>query len=470
MMSGDKKNTIIYTAKDIEAYFSGQLPSSRMNAMERDALDDPFLAEAMEGYEAMQGRSWKPQLTALHRHFEEERSPAKVIPLNGSTSRWWKVAAAILVIGCGATLTYMLTSKKTADPGKETIAKTVPQQVSPIVTPQSDNITSTTTAKTPVTENHSVPATNSPIAQNTPPESNGPTTTAVNPTVVTVPAKDKIAITQAQATTDAKTSVATLDKKDKDHISTPATNTELFASGRNKAVPANSGNMATTAKASDDLASRKTEQKQAPANNSQSVSHNFAAQVVGPDNTPLPFANVTIKNEDFGTYADVRGNFKLVSTDSLINVEVRSVGYLPRVYTMHSSALQNRIVLAEDENTAKERSVVINDGAPSNRSARRGVLKDSLYVNVEPADGWDNYNAYVRNNIDIPENALKKDLHGEVEVSFKVHPDGTVTDITVSQSDCSDCAALAKRLVEQGPQWKIKKGIRKSSARIKVQF
>jgi len=477
MMSGDKKN-IIYTSKDIEAYFTGQLSPLQRHAMEKDALDDPFLAEAIEGYEAMQGRSWKSQLVELHRHFEEERSPAKVIPLNRSTGRWWKVAAAVLVIGCGATLTYVLTNKKTAEPGKQEIAKVntpvkeTPTTVSPVTTPtKTENSTSVATKQNPAIK--ADPATtvvpnNPSLAQNTIPGAKG-SVTVPEKKVVTDGDKGKDVVSALPKLTDKEKTVSPATKINTDDLAkstitkSPANNTPVITAATN-------GLFSEIAATRADDAKRKAEQKQAPVTNSQTVTHNFLAQVVGPDNTPLPFANVTIKNEDFGTYADVRGNFKLLSTDSLINVEVRSVGYLPRVYTLRSSASQNRIVLAEDENTAKERAVVINNGAPSNRSARRGVMKDSLYVNVEPADGWDNYNAYVRNNIDIPENAVKKDLHGEVEVSFKVHPNGTVSDITVSQSDCADCAELAKRLVEQGPQWKIKKGIRKSSARIKVQF
>ena len=480
-MSGDKKNIIIYTAQDIEAYFTGQLSPSQRHAMEKDALDDPFLAEAMEGYEAMQGRSWKPQLVELHRHFEEERSPAKVIPLRASTSRWWKVAAAILVIGSGATITYMLTSKRSTDPGKEQIA-TVKQPVNPSVTPtQTKSATPVATTKDPTSKDQLatvkfVPSSTGPLAQNTNPTSNG-STIRTDKKVAEPVFKNDIVSTQKPITNDDREkATASIVTKDKDPGIASATKTAPSASTAetvnvpNKSAATPGINEGLRNRADDELAKRKAEQRSVAANNSQAMNHNFTAQVVGPDNTPLPFANVTLKNEDFGTYADVKGNFRLVSTDSLINVEVRSVGYLPRVYTLRSNASQNRIVLAEDENTAKERSVVINDGAPSNRSARRGVMKDSSYVNVEPADGWENYNAYVRNNINIPDNALKKDLHGEVELSFKVHPDGSVSNITVSQSDCADCAELAKRLVEQGPQWKIKKGIRKSSGRIKVQF
>ena len=95
-------------------------------------------------------------------------------------------------------------------------------------------------------------------------------------------------------------------------------------------------------------------------------------------------------------------------------------------------------------------------------------MKDSV-VNVEPADGWDNYGTYIANNIDIPDDNLKKIMHGEVLVSFDVKPNGAITNVKVDDSNCNNCGEVAKRVIEQGPQWKVKKG-RKASARIMLQF
>ena len=439
---------MVYTANDIEAYYSGKLPPSRMHAMEKDALDDHFLAEAMEGYEAMKAVNLDPQLLALHRHFEEEKEAAKIIPLTRSGNTWWRVAAAILIIGCGATLTWILSNKKTGSGSNSEIT----QQLSPPITVPA---TSQKNSEEPIAK------TNEPAIQNDkniknpvlskPPVFILPSATT-DQTVIAAPAQK-----QAPVSDDTRSTTIGMDKN-KDMAVVP---------------PANNNAAASIARTEP-----KQEQKPPlPNKNQPTVNRNFIAQVVGPDNTPLPFANVNIKNENFGTYADVKGNFRLVSTDSLINVEVRSVGYLPRTYTLHSSQspagnlTQNKIVLTEDQFTAKEKSVVTDVGFASNKNSRRvGVLRDTSFKNVEPADGWDNYNAYIANNLAIPENAMKNDFHGEVEVTFKVHPNGAVTDITTSQSDCADCAELAKRLIEQGPQWKIKKGIRKTSARIKVRF
>ena len=95
-------------------------------------------------------------------------------------------------------------------------------------------------------------------------------------------------------------------------------------------------------------------------------------------------------------------------------------------------------------------------------------MKDSV-LNLEPADGWDNYGTYIANNIDIPDDIIKNDKHGELEISFEVKANGNISNVRIGESDCYHCAQSAKRLIEQGPEWKVKKG-KKAAGRIKVQF
>ena len=70
-MSRDNKN-MIYTAGDIEQYLAGKLSPRQMHAMEKAALDDPFLAEAMEGYQGMKDSEWKNQLVALREEIADK--------------------------------------------------------------------------------------------------------------------------------------------------------------------------------------------------------------------------------------------------------------------------------------------------------------------------------------------------------------------------------------------------------------
>ena len=109
-------------------------------------------------------------------------------------------------------------------------------------------------------------------------------------------------------------------------------------------------------------------------------------------------------------------------------------------------------------------------GETANRtySPRIRMLKDSVY-NVEPADGWDKYNTYIANNLELPEMILDKEAHGEMLISFDVKPNGAISNIKVNDTDCGNCEAIAKKLLEKGPQWKVKNG-KKTSAKIKLQY
>ena len=117
----------------------------------------------------------------------------------------------------------------------------------------------------------------------------------------------------------------------------------------------------------------------------------------------------------------------------------------------------------------KKQTVISGNTAGRNTISRRATLLKDSVINVEPADGWDNYNTYVDNNIEIPDDILSKNIHGQVELSFDVKANGTITNIKVDKSLCDNCDEVAKRLIEQGPQWKVKKG-RKGKAKVAVQF
>ena len=99
---------------------------------------------------------------------------------------------------------------------------------------------------------------------------------------------------------------------------------------------------------------------------------------------------------------------------------------------------------------------------------RASVLSDTA-INVEPKDGWDNYNTYMANNLDITDEMIKTELHGEVELTFDVKPNGTISNVRVNKSLDPAYDEAAKRLIMQGPQWKVKKG-KKTSASVKVKF
>jgi outer membrane biosynthesis protein TonB len=145
------------------------------------------------------------------------------------------------------------------------------------------------------------------------------------------------------------------------------------------------------------------------------------------------------------------------------------VGYAPRTFLLRSNQPQNKIVLLEDESAIREKTVIQSKDIGSIKKSRRASVSSDSLVNAEPADGWENYNTYVANNIHIPDELTKNEFHGEVELSFDIKANGTISNLRVNKSMGEVYDEAAKRLIMQGPQWKVKKG-KKSSASIKVKF
>jgi TonB family protein len=160
---------------------------------------------------------------------------------------------------------------------------------------------------------------------------------------------------------------------------------------------------------------------------------------------------------------------RLVSTDSILNVEIKSVGYKPKTFMLRNNQPQTKIILQEDEVADKDKLVVVGYGTTTEKKSRRVTLTTDSAVNVEPKDGWENYNTYVANNLDIPDEMLQRNFHGEVELSFDVKSNGTISNIRVNKSLGAEYDEAAKRLLLEGPQWKVKNG-RKTSTSIKVKF
>jgi TonB family protein len=227
------------------------------------------------------------------------------------------------------------------------------------------------------------------------------------------------------------------------------------------------------AKAADDIAAvartnnRKdgeiAERKWASNNANQAglLNNSFNYRVVDAQNNPVPFANVLNTRDNIGTYTDVRGYFNLVSSDSILDVQVRSLGYNSENYKLIPSRQANSLILKEDA-TARNNLYDNNRSRVMSQATRR----DSADV-VEPEVGWGNYNTYVENNIKIPENVGAKNALKDVELSFDVDKSGTPINIKVTKSSqCKECDEEAKRLLKEGPKWK-KKG-KKSKTTISI--
>ena len=432
----DEKNIINYTAADIEKYWNGKLSAAEMHAFEKAAMDDPFLADALEGYKNV--RLPDERLDQLKEKLDR-RVGAFVPIVDAKRNRfsWMKAAVAIIIIvGAGLLIQQLFFNRNESsialdsnEKRSETVVTNVP------VNPDSIN------------RNKDVPAVTD--TSNKKEEKN-----AINTGIGS--------FSYSVIDTSKKVDGSDVLFQRNQTITVPVSNEQVVANAERKSEPAKEkADVGRTVSDSTTLYDKKPERalstakpqsKQAYYENDRAgfaaLNNTYNYRVVDAQKNPVPFANVMNTRDNVGTYTDIRGNFNLVSSDSILNVQIRSLGYNSANYKLVPSVTQaGDLVLKEDE---RKETVVQNRKVVSSASR-----KDSADIE-EPEVGWGNYNTYVANNIQIPETRAKN-TRSEVELSFDIDKAGQPVNIKVTRSSqCKECDEEAKRLLKEGPKWKRK--------------
>jgi TonB family protein len=450
----EEKNIINYTAADIEKYWNGKLSAAEMHAMEKAAMDDPFLADALEGYKNINVAD--AGLDSLRDRLDK-RVGAFVPVLNLKRKRftWVRAAAAIIIIvGLGLLVQQLVFKNRT----ENSIAIIEKKEKQPESAANNDRIQSDSIQGD--VKNQSALDTLEPRKKIS----------------VTLNSENYV-YTPIDTIKKTDTSYANLKKGETETI--PAGNAQAIASAERKDEPAKEkanfkktfGDSTKTLNdnnfnAARSVAKPKSNQEYFDMRDKAAISSGFVLnntynyRVVDAQNNPVPFANVMNTRDNIGTYTDIRGNFNLVSSDSILNVQIRSLGYDAANYKLvPSNAQAGSLVLKEDER--KETVVAQNRKVVSSVSR-----KDSTEIE-EPEVGWGNYNTYVANNIQIPENVRPKNTLSDVELSFDIDKNGQPVNIKVKRSSqCKECDEEAIRLLKEGPKWK-RKG-KKSKATVSI--
>jgi hypothetical protein len=105
----NEHNIKIFSAADIEQYHKGLLSAKERHALEKAALEDPFLADALEGYTTA-GVNTSADIAELKKRLSERVDKRKVIPIIAPGSRssytWLRIAAVIVLIAGAGLLIY----------------------------------------------------------------------------------------------------------------------------------------------------------------------------------------------------------------------------------------------------------------------------------------------------------------------------------------------------------------------------
>ena len=452
-----------FSAAVIEKYHRGLLSAKEMHELEKAALEDPFLADAMEGYD-LPGVDATADLQELNNRLAYKTGEPKVINMQTGTKKkipWLRVAAAFLLVAGAAIVAQkmLIAPRKTNEVAqhKET-NKTEPQVMPATVndTAQAGNNTATThNTSTTGAPNKSGQTDAKDIVINSGNGENG--TTSPEKIIEIIAEKKKDETDNLSKPEKAITPQATVAANDAKIVNAEtATNNqaakEIAAKRNNNVQP-----IADSDKDGVDDVMDDTKNRQAVANNarkqrSRNVEpHIFKGRVTDGNNVGLPFARVmNTADNNAGTYTDVKGYFTITYPDTVVNVRVNSVGFENSNIALQSSLSNNQVTLQNDKNI----TAVVIDSKKINTEKRRNIsvsLSES-----EPMDGWDNYDTYIANNLDKPDEFKSKPSFssGTVDVSFEVNKYGEPVNFKIEKSLCKKCDKEAIRLVKEGPKWR----------------
>ncbi|HSN62122.1 MAG TPA: carboxypeptidase-like regulatory domain-containing protein [Ferruginibacter sp.] len=406
--------------EDFERYHSGKMPDAEKHALEKAALDDPFLDDALEGYAFT--KTPVADIEALKKQLQPKEESSKIIWYKQKSIAGFLRVAAILILFAG--LAWLLFPNKTEKPVEIASVTERVKTIEPI-------------ASEPV-----------------------PDTTVSSPSAADEKkAKPEPESSKTMESYDVK---STLAKGQESIAAAPNSNDEDFA--RTKDLAAKASELETADK---NKARAKTLNGKVPGLNVTAVNV-IKGRVVDAEGQPVPFANIQVPSNRTNFAADANGNFSFANSQNAttVKVDVNAVGFETANTALNSKSNDNKIVLQEN-NQALSEVVVVGYGntkkqvvtGAATQTKKEAFLNNGnniiTFKNAIPQDGWENFNQVIN---EFAKNKKSFDTTGTVILSFDIDSLGAATNISIKKSLSDSSDAYAKRMLEMAPALKkIKK-------------
>jgi hypothetical protein len=433
-MKGEKNN-INYSAEYIRKYLDGQLSDQEMQALEKAALEDPFLSDAIEGIEESRNHaaSFESGITDLQKRLtqrirEKNRKSVMILLL----SKWKIAASVIFILGIAAlTLTYINNNTHRSE-----IAKSV----------KLDSIKEIS---------GSMPAKK---GTDTSAKSSDEILQAIPDTVKNVMAFNRQAGKEKKSTQKKLLSIVqnkipdTLTKKpdDRPTVYLHRTSSDTIAEPAALTSVAKNVGAVPTYQESD---KNKPEVKDNGLARSmyKSLPGNYIKGIVIDDKgNPIPNAAVSIKGAKKSAVTNQAGFFKLYMIDPEFasQIIITSIGYESVSEEFKPDSSYTNLIQLTPESTSLN-EVAVNK------------------ISSEPAIGWDAFKAYINSNKKI----LTTDsvLKGVEVISFVVNKKSELSSFKIEKSLSPAHDTEIIRLIKTAPPLKITKG-NKKRLRIRISF
>lgn len=409
---------------DIERYLRGELSPAEMHALEKDALNDPFLAEALEGIEHVGRDSFLFDLHQLTKSVHHRTRIRK----NKTINMWgWTVgiaASVILIAVSGFLVISLIKSQKSPDLAMKT------ESPAPEIQSNSDTIASVLQRDPAAVRVEKKPSPKGIIQQPIPVTAQG--SEAVKEVEDPTVEKDKILAAEQSLSKKESEKISATDNPEAPRLRQEIASAEKETAGKSERQASGAA-----------LGNRASEINQTTSGNKLLTGKITSSG----DGTPLQGVNVQIKGTNIGTVTDAMGNYELLLPRENLKLVFTFIGF--KSTEVH--VVNQRQVNVQLPGDASQRSEVIVTGI-----GETGItLTNGVTIRLaEPAGGKDFLKNYLLKEVKYPEEALENKTEGNVTIAFTVEPDGQLTDFQVIQGIGSGCEDELIRVIKQGPAWK----------------
>lgn len=460
---------------DIERYLKGELTPAEMHALERKALSDPFLAEALEGAAGIPTDELEADLHTLQASLKERiQSPReKVVPMWAWPMR---IAAGLALLAVSGFIIYsflqsnnapddLAVNKETVAPAEKKTEETKPEQIIPSEDKgiSKSQPPSLGLAKVDKDEEQAVQERV---------ELKVPEYTEARPQ----PVGEPVVTERAAGITSADEQVsgeAAADKFNDDEVSKalkesePVAATPMRAGDVNARLKKEDAKLAYRSAIADTVAQGNSVKLEPAMNGYISGTRVIRGQVrSAEDGVGLPGVNVMVKDSNVGTVTDMQGNYEL-TTENTTDTELVFSFIGMQSKEVDANADKVDVELEQDVSQLSE-VVVVGYGAENITEKERPTIEFAT-----PEGGRIAYKQYLEKNIKYPELALQNEIEGKVTIQFTVEPSGKLTDFKVLKGIGYGCDEEVIRLIKAGPKWTATKRddeVVKDKVKVRLRF
>ena len=400
-------------------YIRGLRKGKEAHRLEKESMQDPFLADAMDGYNQVEGNH-EQRIEKLRMQVSAHSAKKK-----STYAITWSIAAC-LIIGFGISSYFLFLKKSMTDEvfiAEESVSIKLAEPAAP---------------PTPA-----IPAT---------------------PTVPATPQKEIALATTKVKTDSTPISEITARQADKKDMIAKIQTTSQPQGAPVAAVPMMEEVSEETAAlqevvATIDTFESESDKKMKMAKVATILPQNnmIKGRVTDEKGEPLIGASVTYKGTNIGTITNMNGEFSLVKKDDKKRLTAEYIGYDPVEIQVDTS--RTMLIAMNENKQALNEVVVVGYGAKKNKKSTTlgsdAKVKEQTEkeITLQPVIGKRSYQKYLKEHLVRPTDEKCAQVKGKVVLTFLINKEGRPFYIKVKESLCESADKEAIRLIQEGPDW-----------------